>query len=362
MYVQGSGGSPVFRVLVFAVLIPNAAAGSSSGCRPDLAAAPGKGRCMLQASHDLLEILGGSAVNLDVGSSTISSVVMPSPAIEDKLWAGEDVDWLPVMPVETFNRAAHLTTPSSSVNIFGLYNSGTNLLQMLLDFSFRNASICPDTGQSKIRTCRHDTPTSKHANVDYIEREFLPQAREKGIRTLFVIRNPISNLLSMHKLPYSLDSCVGPQVDNWVGTVCSCQEIKHAKHQGDPLCEKDRQNFTSVADVWNTYISGYARLANSGSTPALLIRYEDLVQDPGAVMLRTAHFLSEDSATIPSLKDAMKASAKKSNGIGREAALKKIRTKSYRSDPGYNGGRLGHLCAQLNKTLLDRFGYMDECS
>lgn len=246
--------------------------------------------------------------------------------------------------------------------IFGLYDSGTNLLQMVLHAAYPQASICPDTTESRRLnggTCRHRYPTSKHDNPWYIQHDFVLTAAAKGIHSIFMVRNPVSNLLSIHEHPYGLSTCAGPFIHSWVSTTCSCDAIR-ISGPGDKLCKPQQSDFPSVAAVWTEYVEGFLHTTASSNGSSLLIRYEDLVLTPENVMDKIDALAFNNQTSLASVSKAMRISAKH-NGVGRREALEKIKSRSYRKDPAYQSKRLRELCARLPHSLLTRLHYEDEC-
>merc|ERR1712087_856434 len=87
-------------------------------------------------------------------------------------------------------------TVAPQFHIFGMYNTGTNMLQSLLDASMPTASVCPDTVvhyQASHRATCKGAHHSKHANPESI-REFL--SKNNQTYAIFVVRDPFSFLES----------------------------------------------------------------------------------------------------------------------------------------------------------------------
>merc|ERR1719210_162526 len=88
------------------------------------------------------------------------------------LWDGSDEAFLVahIQPSQRYLAAEG----RAQIQIFGLYNTGTNILQSLLHAAFPQASICPDTHVHQgAKTCSHQS-VSKHTNPTGI-RSYLKQ-------------------------------------------------------------------------------------------------------------------------------------------------------------------------------------------
>lgn len=243
----------------------------------------------------------------------------------------------------------------TNINIFGLYNSGTNSLAMLLHHVWPNISVCPDTDVGKRgwgKACQTKWALSKHSNPLYIERWFNDSATT-DFYALFMLRDPIAHLASIRKHPYGLQSCVGPP---WLQVPCFCGTINAI----DPVCPPALKTFRSIVSVWTSYFKGYKRLAKlSWATrkgQSIMIRYEDLVLRPNEVLESISDLLGIALPDVDAVK-LLNQKAKK-NGVDHNMAVTRIMNQSYLET--YNWHELKHLCAQLDKASRP-FNYGMEC-
>lgn len=256
---------------------------------------------------------------------------------------------------------AHDVTPTNAkdvnIHIFGLFNTGTNLMQTVLNTAFPRASVCPDTRThmkaTGVKTCFSDF-TSKHSH---------PVLMEDWLRSrpdtfaVIMVRDPFSSLLSTHKedAAYGLSACSLGK--HWLEQTCVCGPDMR---EPDKLCAPQQMNFTSVPDVWNTYAKGQLALA---SDPELrkrirLVRYEDLILNASAVLSDIGAMVKVSPGPVG---NSMAASSSRNSTLRgatsdkRATALAQIRTHSFLQD--YSRGDLARMCSTLDSTLLRRLSY-----
>jgi len=232
------------------------------------------------------------------------------------------------------------------IEIMGLYDTGTNLLNALLHVNFWNqfttyGMVPPNTMQG---VWKHANPNSL---IDQNISELSLIANE-NVAVLAMIRDPLSWFQSLHKAPYSLIGCVTG--DDWLTKPCV-----HGSPAGP---NSSTQTWANLADMWADWTQSYTRLKEAGVERVLTIRYEDLVLQPENVLSEIATLLNLDMpASFKTVDDAAKASG---GALGRQEAIDKITGKTYLA--GYTGVTWHSACSSLAKwrPLLEEHLY-DGC-
>jgi len=246
------------------------------------------------------------------------------------------------------------------VQLFGMYNSGTNMIVATMQASHPDASVCPFGQMETTKAhCQEDQSQSpyKHANVHFVQ-EWLSKPSSQGSRLIFVVRNPVSWLASMKNSPYGFGGCFNPNATEWVSQECRCEEMVEMGKK-DLLCAPGQASYSSMADVWNRYVAGYKQLANSSTHLSTMTRYEDIVLEP-VQSYETIEARLELSVRKPSFIERLPSSSvKQDESRSSEDAALAIRLGSYRE--GLNDEDRKTFCSLLDKTLLQEFGYVHEC-
>jgi len=213
------------------------------------------------------------------------------------------------------------------IHVFGLYGTGTNVIQTVLheDLVPRKISVCPDTKVRmhavKEKAC-HGPVTSKHSNPKKVWKWL----RTAATKAVFIIRSPFSWLRSVMHTPYQLRKCIKK---GW-WKPCSCTSI-----QGhDPLCDVGRTHYSNVMDIWKQYGINYYKIMLD---PAMrgrvaMVAYRDLILRP--------------DCTLSSVGKQLGAKRRKGHSRGEV-----LRSMSGRSKQG--GGHQGGL-GSVMKDLRDR--------
>jgi hypothetical protein len=109
---------------------------------------------------------------------------------------------------------------------------------------------------------------------------------------LVMVRSPISQMVSWHQNPYSLEPCYArdwSEADEpcWANTSPLCHD---ATDCGTAMYHEGRStNFSGSVDVYNRYMQQYKDLQSlAGIGGVLLVAYEDLVLTPEKELLRIA--------------------------------------------------------------------------
>lgn len=145
------------------------------------------------------------------------------------------------MNLSTFNPFSD----KKKVKVFGERNSGTVYLEWLVQSNF------------KIDFQDYYTLGWKHRLAPNIDE--LTEDQKENILFLFIIKNPYSWLLSLHRKPYHHD------------------ELK--KLSFTEFLQFPYGDYTSPIDMWNKKTLSYLKLASEVNS-AQIIRYEDLLAHP----------------------------------------------------------------------------------
>merc|ERR1712012_1265297 len=113
--------------------------------------------------------------------------------------------------------------------------------------------------------------------------------RKDRIVVVAMVRDPLAQIKGWQKAPYGMTHCVAHCAETdtssdcvdgtaWLVRPCSFKGYQPGKqHQGKG---RSGGNFSSLPDIWNSYVQGYLRLRALGGYKAMeIIRFEDLVLD-----------------------------------------------------------------------------------
>lgn len=253
------------------------------------------------------------------------------------------------------------------ISIFGLMNSGTNLAQTMIYNANPNLSVCPDSSQSHFRQeygCHH-RQIHKHSHPahvkEWIENKGV-QAGHEGLKDgqdgqifVFIVRNPFSNMDALHRHPYDLKKCL--KGETWLQNACPCQDI-HGPNE-NVFCQNKSDTFQSTVQIWNSFVAGYQALVKSlGPTRAVLVRYEDLVEAPHNFFTELQGTLKQELSEDLALGRTSQSA--KQNGIGRAQAIRKKSERTYLQK--YTPDMVKFLCENVDQSLMQSYGYIDDCS
>lgn len=267
------------------------------------------------------------------------------PDFEQRLWAGEDVEvsgasasslsQVAVANNQTGGRSSQL----QRVQLFGLFNTGTNLVYQLLQRNFPGKVSIPE------KVWKHVSPRR------YFDR--VPEAREQfehdGTVAVAVVRDPLSWLQSVHKAPYNLEKCT--KQSSWLTEPCPfTSPIWHPPHG---IAFKD------IEEYWNQNTADYDRLSDFGFSRSLVIRYEDVVLDTEGVMAKLGSLLQLDAPAAGSLQQVDGPAKDGGSCLGRQQAIDKLKSKGYLKL--YHDSEKQEACQRLDAELTFEHGYVD-CS
>lgn len=251
----------------------------------------------------------------------------------------------------------HFPTPTRqgqrSVQILGLYNTGTNLLQALLDKNFPGVFVPPGPRRHAFGQIfwKHVQPTVLMRKSPGLR----AQLEAHDTVALAMVRDPLAWLQSTKVAPYDLAGCVdGKTGTSWLTGACTLP-LHSASGGGAAYTMPGPQTLPSLPAFWNEWTKDYERLQEFGFRQSLVIRYEDIVLDTEAVLEKIAQLVG----VPPPESVRQKHGPAKDIGGGRAAAIAKLQSKSWLH--GYKPEGLAAACARLDPTLMSSLDYHD-CS
>jgi len=265
------------------------------------------------------------------------------------LWSGTDLSAERVRAID--HRLGHgflrkvVDTPAKlNVQIFGLQNSGADLMNALVHMNFGNQLNYYSGGSADSSTnSRHGHWT--HANLKEkwkIEKGSILAQKNDNIHAIIIIRNPLSWLQAMRANPEELESCVAG--DDWIVRPCT-HKIPSGQDSKVPS-----QTFSSLAAIWNQWYDGFQNAELFGFPHRVIITYENLVRNPKGAMTHVGNFLG--------LKEPAQGWAMPSDSKDRDEAIHLMMTKRYLEL--YSPTQKSQACLQLDKDLQHLYGF-DDC-
>lgn len=175
-----------------------------------------------------------------------------------------------------------------NIKIYGERNTGTNYLSALIELNLLVAQI-PGTAPVLIRRLQRVLPGSdflrdayfyimeprnlgwKHMLIKLPELSDRLDSNLQPLTFLTITKNPYSWLLSMYKRPHSLQWKTRPSFEEFLASTWMTVGR-----------ENSPQYFRDPIDLWNQKNAAYISLKKHQQT--INIKYEDLVQDPEALL------------------------------------------------------------------------------
>jgi len=266
------------------------------------------------------------------------------------LWTGLDLTPERIMSIDHrlgkgFLRKVIDAPAKINVNVFGLQNTGADLLNAMLHINFGNQLNYYSGGSADASTnSRHGVWT--HANIKEkwrVEKGSFMAPDAGKMHAIVMIRNPISWLQAMRASPQELEQCVSGG-DDFISRPCT------HKMPGGHDSKVASTTFPSLAAVWNRWYDGYENGQDFGFPHRLVITYESLVRNPKGTMGHIGNFLG--------LKEPAQGWAMPSDSKDRDTAIKFMATKRYLEQ--YNPKEKSQACQQLDSDLQRKYGY-DDC-
>jgi hypothetical protein len=227
---------------------------------------------------------------------------------------------------------------SSKYLLAGQFNTGTNLLDALVQLNFPGAFH----DEQWVYYWKHRKP----ADMTLADRANI---KNKGLVALVMVRDPLSWLQSMKKAPYDMRACVTRY--DWLTAPCSTPPNYSQLHGTKPV------HLQNIEAYWNEWARDYQHMKDFGFSDAVVIRYEDLVLDTEGQLQRIAHVLN---LPAPSIVRQVHGPAKThGNANGRAVAIQKLKNKPYLQQ--YTFLEKTAVCDRLDKGLLRDFDYGGDC-
>jgi hypothetical protein len=313
------------------------------------------------------------------------------PALNHRLWQGEDLtrEEHDLVITQMFKASSKLSDGAEhSIRVAGMFGSGTNLMQAFLELNF-GLSVSEAKGTCLVGASVYEERSQvgcagfwKHTQpyrMAYFDADNATELRPTTL--VAMVRNPVSQMVSWLRQHFNLYPCFASSIE-------SSGECKPDEYRDCPTCSLSyypcgdnttdalSTNFgaapsdpsqlvsaglpyPSIMDVWNSYGTGYEFLAQ-GNVPmkVIVVRYEDLVQDPDVVLKQIATGLG---AEVPNGARVVEENARTfdPNAKDREAALEYIEQKLYQLYFSETTRKL--MCEKFDIKLLTMLGYQDEC-
>jgi len=125
------------------------------------------------------------------------------------------------------------------------------------------------------------------------------------------------------------------------------------------FCKNKNDTFQSTVQIWNSFIAGYQALVKSlGPTKALLVRYEDVVEAPHNFFTELKGMLKQELSEDLALGKTDQTA--NTHGIGRAQAIQKISGRTYLQK--YTPNMVKFLCENIDQSLMQSYGYLEDCS
>lgn len=245
----------------------------------------------------------------------------------------------------------HPRTPDQiTVQILGLYNTGTNLLQALLDKNFPGVFVPPAPGRKAFGQIfwKHVQPTVLMRKAPNLKH----QLEVHDAVALAMIRDPLAWLQSTKTAPYDLVNCV--HRPGWITAPCTLP-LHTSTGGGAAHTMPGPQTLPSLPAFWNEWTDDYGHLQDFGFRRSLVISYEELVLDTEGVLDKIAHLVG----VAPPATVQHKHRPAKPLGGGRAAAIAKLSGKTWLT--GYAPGELKAACARLSPELMQKYGFGGDC-
>lgn len=253
------------------------------------------------------------------------------------------------------------------VIVLGMYDTGTNLV---LDFIRANLEK-----PNHVELCRNYTAWAycgavwKHTHPRLLSKfpSTLGGYRPNGSRdfseavAVVMLRHPFSLMRSLQRQSYEM-KCQGPS--DWLEQPCDYippdgQRLRNQKgmpRMSRPTCVQESfPCWPNFVQAWNSYTAGYLRSLHGVFRDTVFVRYEDLVENPDAVLKEIAQ---KANVVVPPKIVPKQAGAKyvqhvESPGLG--SAREKLSSVDYGAQ--FSLKEVSQLCSHLDKSLMLQLGY-----
>lgn len=233
------------------------------------------------------------------------------------------------------------------VQVLGLYDAGTNLMQALLlkNFQGQMSPVPADRRFYGLVFWKHAQPALLLEKVPWLQ----ARLRERRVLGVAVVRDPLAWFQSLKDEPYDLAGCVrGP---DWLTRPCTLP-LASTSGGGQQSTMPGPLTLPGLAEYWNAWTRQYDELEAYGMQK-LVVRYEDLVLDTEKEVERVASALGADLQQFRQQQSAAKPSS--GGPEGRQKALAKLEGQTWLGR--YAPGELEAVCARLDRGLMAKYGY-----
>jgi len=257
------------------------------------------------------------------------------------------------------------------VQTFGIYDSGTNLLEDVIGHNFL---VCKRQGGTNYvamtntsDTCIHHNrwAFSKHINPNFLLPMYaaaLPLlhgrtalfVREETV-VITISRDPMAQIQGWKKAPYDdLRSCTSRGEGVWLTACKFC--TKHPDSRG-AKCGGNKAivggEFESLPDIWNAYNTGYIALNDLDFKQVINTRYEDLVFNPKMVIERISEVTNMPMPSNIQIPSAPAKAHGKPHGLAKAKMDIEKRTFMLK----YSEAELRFICERLKTVTVAHFNY-----
>mmetsp|Transcript_95116 Transcript_95116/g.157003 ORF Transcript_95116/g.157003 Transcript_95116/m.157003 type:complete len:390 (+) Transcript_95116:83-1252(+) len=290
-----------------------------------------------------------------------------SQALLTDLWAGKDLTseqlltvmkgWGKEQLMQMQSGSGWNVVKKKAYVIAGLFDTGTNLFTSMVDMNLPSMS-------NRQNIWKH-TLAGATAITNYLRHDEVLNQRLNETVLVAMVRSPISNLVSLKKAPYNMQLCFSR---SWSESASPC--VGFVDHLDPPTAYDDTManlqspllarytfkmthgmKFSSSMDAYNRYLKQYLELQASGSfKKVLIVNYEDLVLNPEAVMRSFADAAGVAAPT--SIMTVENPAKNHGNPVGRQAALSKIKNRTYMESFQDHLEVLKEICGGFDMELI----------
>lgn len=288
------------------------------------------------------------------GSSNATHLDLDDYGLDEATWDGLDdpsssLKLKPQKVIGFANRTGLRAKEHPKVLMLGLFNTGTNLLQKLLEKNFGG-----------IHDLRGDLEIWKHIKPSHLRSQLKAIGKPNQLKDaliLAVVRDPMSWLQSMRKAPYDLGACM--RRSDWPTAGCTFPAphwyTSSILYPDKTLAHKEAFQVQNIESVWNDWGTEYNNLEHIGLGKTVVVTYEEMVMDTEGVLGRIAAALGKPA---PKKVEQQHGPAKfHGNSLGRLAAIQKLESKSYLKT--YTDKQRHQVCDRLDKALMHKRLYHD---
>lgn len=251
------------------------------------------------------------------------------------------------------------------VQILGPFNSGTNLMKILLEVGFD-----VDMGRKgQLWVWKHTYQLGPRK----LSKMKLKKSRGKGVLNIVMVRDPYFWFQSIQKAPYTIrwNNGIGSRGNSvnlsklvkTGGEMSYCPKVFNRGIEKKMGFDKLVYQFQDLVQLWNHYYSGYNKAmklldSNIDGGKLIFVRYEDLVESPELVISRLSSLLKrQDGVSDSMIIEALHPPSKNhGSSSGRELALLKLKNPKYRKD-GLDVKSMQFIKKKIDHSLMNKFEY-----